>query len=96
MRLCGLKNVFADVSVLVPRINQEAVLEADPQLIIAGGMGKVRPDWGKQWQRWTNLSAIRLNALFDIHPDIIQRHSPRILLGAAELCEKAETIRKKL
>lgn len=96
MRLCGLQNVFANVGTLVPRINQESVLEADPQLIVAGGMGKVRPDWARQWQRWTDLSAIRLNALFDIPPDIIQRHSPRILQGAEELCRHAEKIRKKL
>lgn len=96
MRLCGLQNVFADVGTLVPRINQESVLEADPQLIIAGGMGKVRPDWAKQWQRWHGLSASRLDALFDIHPDLIQRHSPRILQGAEELCQHADKIRKKL
>jgi len=96
MRLCGLENIFANVGTLVPRINQESVIEADPQLIVAGGMGKVRPDWTKQWQRWTDLSAIRLNALLDIQPDIIQRHSPRILQGAEELCVYADSIRKKL
>ena len=96
MRLCGLENIFSEVDTLVPRINQESVLEADPQLIIAGGMAKVRPDWARHWQRWNDLSATRLNALFDIHPDIIQRHSPRILQGAEELCRYAEKIRKKL
>jgi len=96
MRLCGLENIFANVGTLVPRINQESVIEADPQLIVAGGMGKVRPGWTKQWQRWTDLSAIRLNALLDIQPDIIQRHSPRILQGAEELCVYADSIRKKL
>lgn len=93
MRLCGLQNVFGEIENLVPRISEEAVLEADPQIIIASGMAKFKPQWAQQWKRWPQLSATRLNALLDIHPDIIQRHSPRILQGASELCEKADAIR---
>ena len=93
MNLCGLQNIFADIDNLVPRINTEAVLQADPQMIIAGGISKVKPDWQQQWQRWPELSANRLNALIEVNPDIIQRHSTRILLGAEELCRKADRIR---
>lgn len=93
MKLCGLQNVFADIDNLVPRINAEAVLQADPQIIIAGGISEVKPEWKQQWQRWPELSANRLNALIEVNPDIIQRHSARILLGAEELCRKADYIR---
>lgn len=96
MKLCGLQNVFADVDNLVPRINEETVINMDPQIIIAGGISKVKPDWASQWQRWKSLSASRLNALVEINPDIIQRHSSRILVGAKELCESAEKVRLQL
>ncbi|MEJ2142645.1 MAG: cobalamin-binding protein [Gammaproteobacteria bacterium] len=93
MKLCGLENVFGDLDNLVPRINEEAVIRADPQIIIAGGISKVKPEWKSQWQRWDDLSATRLHALIEINPDIIQRHSSRILLGAKQLCEKADEVR---
>lgn len=96
MRLCGLKNVFSGIKHLVPRIDKEAVLKADPQVIIAGGISKVKPQWAQQWQRWPELSASKLNALVDINPDHIQRHSTRILMGVKELCEKAEQVRLQL
>jgi iron complex transport system substrate-binding protein len=96
MRLCGLSNVFATLPSLVPRVSQEAVLKADPQIIIAGGMSEVRPDWARQWRRWRALSATRLDALYDINPDHIQRQTPRILLGAEEICQLAEITRQKL
>lgn len=96
MKLCGLHNVFGSLDNLVPRINEEAVIRADPQIIIAGGISKVKPGWKSQWQRWGNLSATRLHALVEINPDIIQRHSSRILLGAKQLCEKAEEVRVRL
>ena len=96
MQLCGLENIFANINNLVPRISEEAVLKQDPQVIIAGGMAKLNPEWTKKWQRWKTLSATRHNALIDINPDIIQRHSPRILQGASVLCNKADTIRKTI
>jgi iron complex transport system substrate-binding protein len=96
MQLCGLNNVFSEIENLVPRVNVEAVLNTNPQVIIAGGISKVKPQWKKQWQRWPELSASQLNALIEINPDIIQRHSPRILLGASELCEKVEVIRSRV
>jgi len=96
MRLCGLENVFAHIDTLVPRIDLESVLEADPQLIIAGGVGRLRPDWARQWKRWPDLSATRLNAFLDINPDIIQRHSQRILQGAEQLCQQAEQLRQRI
>ena len=96
MNLCGLQNVFSGIKNLVPRINEEVVIKADPQIIIAGGISKVKPGWKKTWQRWPELSASQLNALIEINPDLIQRHSSRILSGVKELCEKAENVRLQL
>lgn len=95
IRLCGGVNVFGSLAQLAPRVNTEAVLAANPEAIIASGMADARPEWLDQWRRWPNLAASAANNLFFIPPDLIQRHTPRLLEGAARLCEQLETVRAK-
>lgn len=87
IRMCGGRNIFGDAQTLAPKISMEAVLVRDPQVIIASGMGEARPDWLDNWRKWPNLSAVKNERLYFIPPDIIQRHTPRILLGAKAMCE---------
>lgn len=91
--LCGGVNVFHDLPALAPKVDLEAVLAADPEVIVASGMGQARPDWLDDWRRWPQLRAVRDGNLFFIPPDIIQRHSPRILDGAESLCRDLERVR---
>lgn len=93
IRLCGGRNVFADLPQLAAQIGLEAVLAADPDAIVASGMDEARPDWLDLWNKWPQLSAVRNGNLFFIPPDIIQRHSPRILDGAQRLCRQLEQVR---
>lgn len=86
IRLCGGENVFADLPVLTPKISTEAVLAADPDVIIASGMGEARPEWLDEWRRWEQLSAVKNDRLAFIPPDLIQRATPRLLDGAERLC----------
>lgn len=91
--LCGGRNVFATQSALVPKLDVEAVLAADPQVIITGERAS-HPDWHKDWQRWPSLRAVRDGFLFDVNPDLTQRHTPRLLQGAEELCELLARVRE--
>ena len=91
--VCGGVNVFAELPVLAPKINTEAVLVANPEAIIASGMDEQRPEWLDDWRRWPQLDAVTRGNLFFIPPDLIQRHSPRLLDGAAMLCEQLEAAR---
>ena len=95
IRLCGGENVFGDLSQLAPTISVEAVLAANPEAIVASGMGESRPEWLDQWSRWTQLEAVARDNLFFIRPDHIQRHTPRILDGATRLCEQLEQARQR-
>jgi iron complex transport system substrate-binding protein len=95
IRLCGGANVFGEVAHLTPTIGVEAVLAANPEVIVASGMGEARPEWLDQWSRWPQLEAARRDNLFFIPPELIQRHTPRILDGAARLCGQVETARKR-
>jgi iron complex transport system substrate-binding protein len=95
IRLCGGENVFADLKPLAPKVTIEAVLAADPEIIVASGMGESRPEWVDDWRQWANLTAVKRGNLFFIPPDLIQRHTPRLAEGAARLCEQIETARSR-
>lgn len=95
IRLCGGSNVFGDALALAPKISVESVIARDPDVIIASGMGEERPDWLDSWKQWQNLKAVKNSDLYYIPPDLIQRHTPRILQGAALMCEHLELSRAK-
>jgi len=86
--VCGGKNVFADISTMAPKVNREAVLARNPEVIIASGMDRARPEWLDDWRRWPTLQAVQKSQLFYIAPDLLQRHTPRALEGATLLCEQ--------
>ncbi|WP_114649044.1 cobalamin-binding protein [Pseudothauera hydrothermalis] len=93
--LCAGDNVFARLGPLAPRIGIEAVLAANPEVIVASGMGEERPDWLDQWRKWPRLAAAAADNLYFIPPQLMQRHTPRLLDGAEQLCEFLEQARAK-
>ena len=95
IRLCGGINVFSGLSILAPKINLEAVLAENPQVIIASGMAEVRPEWIEDWRKWSQLDAVKKDNLYFVPPDYIQRHTPRVLIGAKMLCEHLDAVRNK-
>ncbi|MCM2288978.1 MAG: cobalamin-binding protein [Sulfuritalea sp.] len=95
IRLCGGRNVFAHLPILAPTVTVEAVIAANPEAIVASGMGDSRPEWLDDWRRWSTLAAVTGDNLYFIPPDLIQRHTPRILDGAEKLCTHLETVRAK-
>ena len=95
IELCGGANVFAGLKPLAPTVTVEAVIAANPEVIVASGMDEARPDWLDDWRRWKTITAVRRDNLNFIPPDIIQRHTPRLVEGAARLCEQLETARVK-
>lgn len=95
IRLCGGDNVFGNLGQMAPTVNIEAVLEADPEAIVATGMGDARPEWLHDWDKWTRMTAVKRGNLFHINPDIMQRHTPRILDGAEKLCAHLDVARSR-
>lgn len=92
--LCGGVNVFADLPSLAPRVNIEAVISADPDVIIASGMDRSRPEWLDEWRQFPQLRAVKNQALLFVDPDLIQRATTRAARGASELCAKLEAVRR--
>lgn len=95
IRLCGGRNVFSDAPVLAAMVDVEAILKADPEAIVAGGMGENNPAWLDAWRRYPSLLAVRAGNLFFIPPSLLQRNGPRILDGAERMCQALEQARGK-
>ena len=94
IRLCGAVNVFADVPALAPTVSIEAVIGVAPDIIVTGVHHAERNEWRADWQRWHLLPAVVHDQLYFIDPDLIQRHGPRILQGAEQLCHYVEQARQ--
>lgn len=92
--VCGGQNVFRDISKLAPAINEEAVVAADPDVIIGSGTAEQWRHWRARWQRYP-LRAVRRQALYFIPADELHRHTPRVLKGTARLCDFLDQARQQ-
>ena len=86
IRLCGGENVFADMSIIAPAVDIESVLEKNPQVIISG-VNEQRQGWLQAWKRWSSVDAVSRQHIYAIDPDLITRHTSRILIGARQVCD---------
>lgn len=86
LRLCGGRNPFAALPSLAPTVSLEAVLLANPQLIVATSSGGGKDALLSFWQRWDSLEAVRRQQIYTIPAELITRPSTRILQGVKALC----------
>lgn len=95
LQLCGGENIFSDLPALAPQVSEEAVLAADPEVIMTGGMGDENHSWLEHWRQRGGMTAVNRGNLFILPPDLIQRAGPRILEGAKLICEMLEVARSR-
>ena len=95
MELCGGRNVFGNLTALVPRVSVEAVLAADPEAMLGTtAEPNARGDLDN-WKAWPQLKAVARGNLIVIHTDLLTLATPRILQGAQRLCENLEAVRAR-
>ncbi|WNK19165.1 cobalamin-binding protein [Halomonas piscis] len=91
---CGGANVFGDQPRLVPRLDDEAVLEANPEVIITGSDEEsMDNDWLGHWRQYPNMAAVAEDNLYTVPADPLVRPTPRFLQGAQSLCERIDQAR---
>ncbi|HEY5637115.1 MAG TPA: cobalamin-binding protein [Burkholderiales bacterium] len=95
LALCGGENVFAALPGIAPEIDREAVLAANPEVIVASGIDAVRPAWLDDWRAFASMTAVARENLQFLPAALIQRHTPRLLEGAERLCELLEGARAR-
>ncbi|WP_296258275.1 MULTISPECIES: cobalamin-binding protein [unclassified Pseudomonas] len=77
LSVCGARNVFADVSQPAPQVSLEAVLQRNPQVIVAGSTSQLN-----LWKAWPSLKA-RMRVVPDKG---IERPSGQMLDAVEKLC----------
>jgi len=87
--LCGGDNIFADSIIKVPQVGIEAVIEANPDLIVLsrGEENSADNHWTYRWRPFNSISAVANEQLYDLPADIITRPSFRMVRGIEKLCE---------
>lgn len=93
IRLCGGRNVFADLTGLAPAIGIESVLARNPEVIL---VPDDEPAALASWARWPLVTAVRNHTVYSVSSDRISRTTVRILEGAEEICAKLSDARKRL
>jgi iron complex transport system substrate-binding protein len=92
-QLCGAVNVFGKLTPLTPSVSAEAVAKANPDVIL---MTDTESSGLDRWRALPKLKATRFDNLFTIDGTLVNRAGPRVIEGAAQLCEKIETARDHL
>ena len=91
--LCGGRNIFADLAPIAPQVSIEAVVAADPQLIVTAEPGGRAGDALAVWLRFPNVAATRNRQFATLDADRINRHGPRLADEIAVLCAAIERTR---
>ena len=90
IRLCGGTNVFADLPTTVATVSVEAVVLADPDVILHGA----GDDEVIVWRGFENMSVSETGYVFGIPGDVVARPSVRLAEGARAVCAALDSIRE--
>jgi iron complex transport system substrate-binding protein len=93
IEVCGGRNIFGDLGKLAPLIGVEAVLERDPEVLLAGE--DAGPDAFNEWERWPTMAANRYENQFMMPAAEISRATPRLLDAGAAICSALEESRQR-
>jgi len=94
LHVCGARNVFEHLSPIAPQVSIEAVLAADPQMIVTAEPGGVDRGGLAMWKPFTQQRAVAGGHLVTIDADRINRHTPRLADELARLCERIDAVRQ--
>lgn len=87
LRLCGARNVFADLKEQGPSVDTEAVIGRDPQVIVAVAPPGLSQEWLAEWKRFGTLRAVRDGRLVPFEDQRLSRLGPSALAGTEALCQ---------
>lgn len=85
MSVCSGENVFAALPHIAPTVSVEAVVAADPDVVIYSQQDDVQK-MKAFWAKWPQAKAQRLGNLYPIDGNLLDRQSPRLLDGVEQLC----------
>jgi iron complex transport system substrate-binding protein len=82
--VCGGRNIFDDLSDLAPTVDVEAVVDRDPEVMLAST--DAGDDAFSEWDRWPGIAANRIGNQFLLPADEIGRATTRVIIAGNAMC----------
>ncbi|WP_347902246.1 cobalamin-binding protein [Pseudomonas purpurea] len=82
LEVCGARNVFTDLSLPAPQVSVEAVLQRNPQAILASSQAQL-----DAWKTWKQVSAVAQGQLLLVTDKGLERPSGQMIEATATLCQ---------
>lgn len=82
--ICGGDNIFNDLNELAPTVDVEAVVDRDPEVLLAST--DAGDDAFVEWERWPDMAANRIGNHFLLPADEIGRATTRITVAGSAMC----------
>ncbi|WP_433898579.1 cobalamin-binding protein [Pseudomonas sp. PSE1(2024)] len=82
LEVCGARNVFGDLSLPAPQVSIEAVLQRDPEVILAGDQSQL-----DAWNAWPQVTAVKHGQLLLVTDKGLERPSGQMIEATAKLCQ---------
>ncbi|WP_025109541.1 cobalamin-binding protein [Pseudomonas sp. H1h] len=81
LEVCGARNVFADLSLPAPQVSIEAVLQRNPEVILATDQAQL-----DAWKAWPQVAAVAHGQLLLVSDKGLERPSGQMIEATAKLC----------
>ncbi|AWY41416.1 cobalamin-binding protein [Pseudomonas putida] len=82
LEVCGVRNVFADLTLPAPQVSVEAVLQRNPEVILAGDQAQL-----DAWRAWPQVDAVVRKQLLLVTDKGLERPSGQMVEATARLCQ---------
>jgi iron complex transport system substrate-binding protein len=93
LRVCGARNVFADLPQRAPAIGIGAVIARNPDIIIAAAPPGSGAGWLAEWRRFPFLRAVRSGRLLAFEDQRLSALGPGSVAATASLCAEIAALR---
>lgn len=81
LAVCGARNVFADLTLPAPQVSVEAVLQRNPEVILASDQAQL-----DAWKTWPQVMAVARGQLLLVTDKGLERPSGQMIEATAKLC----------
>ncbi|MGE8190864.1 cobalamin-binding protein [Pseudomonas sp. NPDC086278] len=82
LQVCGARNVFADLTLPAPQVSVEAVLQRNPEVILASDRAQL-----DAWKAWPQVAAVAQGNLLLLTDKGLERPSGQMIEATAKLCQ---------
>lgn len=89
LELAGGENIVGRSPSAYPKVSLEEILRKDPEVLLfpVGTSEGIPEAEQQQWRKWTSLSAVSQNRLYQVKGDFVNRPGPRVIEGVEILAQ---------